>query len=203
MLAELRIGSNNRNGFNLPHKDWINRYTNTHVWTEHAWNLLLTPGSRTKIVEIASPIDQYRAMELFSRFINDDPTKIKDGFDKKTEQLVGNIFGDILFHHLISQDTKRKKSFVSNQFLLTISSKSLTIALEKFFKSFNGTPIAIDEDMKVYLVKLLLNLGITVGIDHLDGLSNLIPSEIADELNSLLELREQKRLSARLNLSTT
>lgn len=117
MKIELRSAFSAK--FSLLEKNrWIHRYANIHEWRKRASILrtsLRIVELRKELIEKLDPVDQYRAMELLAKFNNTNTDdKIKNNFDKDSEYFVGHLFGDLLTHHVNSQDIVRRNAFILN-----------------------------------------------------------------------------------------
>lgn len=175
--------------------NWVDRYANVNRWTKYAWAIsvkLNTPTIRQKFIEKGSSQEQYGTFELLSiaKFNNPPPPlpgKPKEKFDARSTKLVGDLFGDILIHHISSQNIERRNEFIKFNWMLEISSISEIIGLEKVFRWINAQALPLDQEMRDYLIYRLLDLR---GIEFQE-FKNIIPEEVFDELTKHLEQKEK------------
>ncbi len=178
-------------------KDWIFRYSDIKRWRDESRKLMINYFSdgnyRRNLVEKTHPRDQYRALELMARFSNPATSQVRDGYYEGTVEIVGDLFGNMLIHHLTHKDRSRLDQFVDRRLLLTIDDRSKALALDKAFVAIRNGGLDLDEKTRDYLAAILFS-DLQINTFEAVGRHNgKIPSQVLEKVLELLHEKERRR----------
>jgi hypothetical protein len=177
-------------------KGWIFRYGDKRKWQAQGLKVLhhyfIDKHYREGIVKKANPSDQYKIMELMSRFSNPNIDEVRDGFYENTVMMVGDLYGDILIDHVMCSDKDRRREFIDGRLLLTIDNRSKVMGLDKLFQKVRNGGLTLKGRMVDYLAYILFkDLGIN-DREIVNRSNGHIPEPIIDKIITLLQEREEQ-----------